>query len=124
MAKQRQVSFVKEVYHSTDEDDASGSWCAVSTVNTDSIVEEEAEKAPETWEKMLSALESKCEIDSDQLQFKTKLRGACGSIREVWRAQLWHIDVVVKQINLRHEHSSSNLLSPTLAQEVSLLKYA
>lgn len=137
MSRSRQVSFVKEVYHSTDEE-TEGNWVALSHVGNNTperkdnyiqgeedINHNELSIPPASWEKMLSTLETKCEIDTSHLQYKIPLhKHHRDSLNEVWKAQLWHIDVAVKKIKLRHEHSSkSNILSPTLAQEVTLLKY-
>lgn len=133
MSRSRQVSFVKEVYHSSDEA-SEGNWVALSQVYTSDRKEnyiqprdedttinlpENEVITPASWEKMIETLETKCEIDSTHLQFKLPLykQNPCYTTREVWKAQLWHIDVVVKKIKL-----SSNILSETLSQEVNLLK--
>ena len=76
-----------------------------------------------SWQNILLVLESKCQIDGDELSFLCKLGD--GPVGEVWWARLWDIDVVVKKVAL---HTTKPIdpacpaLPNPLAQQVALFK--
>ena len=70
------------------------------------------------WSAKLSQLDSKCEISYSQLQFINLLgEGAFG---EVWRANLWGMEVAVKKLKGNFLRASPFV---ELAEEVAVLKF-
>lgn len=70
------------------------------------------------WSAKLSQLESKCEISYAQLQFICLIgEGAFG---EVWRANLWGMEVAVKKLKGNCLRASPFV---ELAEEVAVLKF-
>ena len=137
MATRERLRSLKEVFHSTDEEE--GSWTTLTPLGTPDRISMSYDNgdgdlgdlpsstfnSQESWDAMLSLLETKCEIDPAQLQLRYKLRNenVNGPYAEIWRAQLWHIDVVVKKIDLPERLAENgDALSPILAREVALMK--
>lgn len=118
----RQVSFAKEVFHSgTSEDD--GNWVPVTPDRTGAYEDNDkldAFTSSGSWEDMLSNLDTKIEIDPADLLFKYKLkRQQYSPFKEVWRALLWDIDVVVKKF---HSGRQKQTICPVFKKQIASLK--
>ena len=117
--------FSKELfYHGTGQQEE-GSWVVIEEEqnNTKRIYGQPVhspQKTPtrtasaQAWTSLLTVLETKCEIDDSNLSLKKRL--GVGILGEVWTAQLWDLDVVVKQI-------SDQSVGEILTSHIELLKW-